>query len=634
MIVIGTAGHIDHGKSSIVKRLTGTDPDRLPEEKARGMTIDLGFAFYATPSGDEIAFVDVPGHERFVRNMISGAGGIDAVILVVAADDGWMPQSEEHFDILKLLGVRAGFIVLNKIDLVESDWLELLEQELRSRTANSFLAGAPIVRVSAVTGEGFDQLRDHIRTLAGTIETRRDYGKARLGIDRAFIQHGIGGVATGTLRGGSLKVGQQISLWPALHIAKIRTLQTAGKDVEQAGAGSRTAVSLTGVDKEQLVRGGVISENLNLSYFADHPVLALHAEMLKSAAVPLEDRRRVLLLAGTSEAEGEVRMFDIEALAPGESGLIFFKPDQPIYCLVGDRVILRLPTPAITLGGGMVLDHLEKFPRRRELADLEYLKTRLPGTLDSFVQSELEKRPLTRTDRLLENGDFPSEQISEIRRSLISQGAAGEFAAWTFSTSNLKASSERLIERLTAILLDKSHVKGLPLETLVTNSPFDKSSTEALVEYLVSTGQLVRTGDSYNLAGRGMTLKGVVKEAHDKIMSGLTIDRYAPPSLATFAGQGKPYQEAIKYIVDAREAHKCGAELLLLQEVWSEVIGYMKERLTDVGALAVSDLKDRFGFSRKYAIPILEETDRLKFTRRDGDIRRKGERFEDPQFTL
>ena len=232
MLVIGTAGHIDHGKSAIVKRLTGTDPDRLPEEKDRGMTIDLGFAFRDAADGERLAFVDVPGHERFVKNMVAGAGGIDAVMLVVAADDGWMPQSREHFQIVRLLGIRHGLVVINKIDLVESDWLELLEDDIRQKTAGSFLADAPIFRVSAVSGEGIEALAAHLDALPAMISAQRDIGKARLNIDRSFVLPGIGGVVTGTLRGGSLSVGQAVSIWPKRATGKIRSFRANNEEVK------------------------------------------------------------------------------------------------------------------------------------------------------------------------------------------------------------------------------------------------------------------------------------------------------------------------------------------------------------------------------------------------------------------
>lgn len=629
MIVVGTAGHIDHGKSSIVKRLTGTDPDRLPEEKARGMTIDLGFAFYRTASGEDIAFVDVPGHERFVRNMIAGAGGIDAVMLVVAADDGWMPQSEEHFDILKLLRIKSGFIVINKADLVDNDWLELLTQDIRSKVQGSFLAESSIISVSSETGSGFDTLQAQLDSLVRTLHSSKDIGKARLYIDRSFVQQGIGGVVTGTLKGGTLSVGQTVSVWPAMTTGKVRTLQSKGVDSVQVSPGSRTAVSLTGVERELLVRGGVISDRPDLSYFSENPVLALSIELLRSAAVPLEDRRRLLLLVGTTEMEGELRIFETDSITPGSSGPAFFRPDQPVYCLIGDRFIIRLPSPATTLGGGTILDHLPRFPRRRDLPELTYLSRRTSGELIDIIKSELEKNVLARTDSLLENANFAARDIHSELGKMNSSGEAGHFGQWTYLTTGLDQGVTRLVERLSTFLLDKSHVKGLTIEELLSLSPFKRETSEALVEYLSAKGQLVKLGDKFNLAGRGMTLKGVVKEAHDKILQQLTSERYAPPALSALAAPGKVYQEAIKYIIDSGEGHKCGSDFLFLGEVWEEVTGFVREWLSKKNALTVADLKDRFGFSRKYAIPILEETDRIKLTRREGDIRVKGDRFEE-----
>ena len=389
MIVIGTAGHIDHGKSAIVKRLTGTDPDRLPEEKARGMTIDLGFAFYRTPSGDVIAFVDVPGHERFVKNMISGVGGIDVAMLVVAADDGWMPQSQEHFQVVRLLGISSGLIVINKIDLVDNEWLELLQQDIENKVRGSFLENAPLFPVSAETGEGFESLRDYLNNLTPRVAVRNVTGTTRMYIDRSFIRAGIGGVVTGTLRGGTLSTGQTVSVWPSMTTGKIRSLQSNNQDVPEANPGQRTAVSLTGIDKNLLVRGGVISDRLDLEVFKRHPVLALAMELIPEAPVILNDRRRILLIVGTTEMEGEIRFLDRHQLTPGEKGIVFFKPDDPIFGLIGDHFIARLPTPMVTLGGGRILDHLEHLPRRKQALSYEYLNLRLSGRVRAVSYTHL-----------------------------------------------------------------------------------------------------------------------------------------------------------------------------------------------------------------------------------------------------
>lgn len=627
MIVIGTAGHIDHGKSSIVLRLTGTDPDRLPEEKARGMTIDLGFAFRRTPDGSHLAFVDVPGHERLVKNMIAGAGAVDLVMLVVAADDGWMPQSQEHFQIVKLLGVSRGIIVINKIDLVDEDWLDLLTQDLKARLAGSFLAASPIFRVSAQRGDGFDELSAYLDALPSRIPPRRNIGKARLFIDRSFVRPGIGGVVTGTLQGADLAVGQSVSVWPSRSVGKIRSLQSENTDLEVVTPGQRTAVSLTGVDKDLMVRGGVISDRVDLSYFADHPVLALAVELLPEAPLPLDDRRRVQLLLGTTEAEGPIRMFASESLAPGGNGVLFFRPDQPMYALVGDRFVLRLPTPMVTLGGGTVLDHLAQFPRRKDLPSLDYLAARVGGQLDALIMSELAKRGLVRETELLREATWSAAQIAEQVQLLITAARVNRFGEWLYGADSMKTVLARLRTSMEQMFSEQPHLKGLSLEQILYLSPVSQDITSILLDYALSTGLLIRLGDRFDLAGRGMSLKGVIKEAYEQIMAQMRKEPYAPPSLPSLAALGKNHQQAIKFILDSGEGHKCGSEFVFLSETWKELIDFIREHLASHDSLVVADLKDRFGLTRKFVIPILEETDRIKLTRREGDVRVKGDRF-------
>ncbi|MCD6249199.1 MAG: selenocysteine-specific translation elongation factor [candidate division Zixibacteria bacterium] len=632
MIVVGTAGHIDHGKSAIVKRLTGVDPDRLPEEKARGMTIDLGFAFYETSDDQQIALIDVPGHERFVKNMIAGAGGIDAVLLVIAADDGWMPQSEEHFQITRLLGVTQGLVVINKIDLVEPDWVDLLEQDVIDKVAGSFLENAPILRVSAETGEGFEELATHLDSLPSRLASQRDIGKARLGIDRSFIRTGIGGVVTGTLRGGELKIGQTVGVWPGGVTGKVRTLQSNGHAVETAMPGQRTAISLTGVDRDRLVRGGVISARTDLDYFDDHPVLALSLEMLPNAPVAVSDRRRALLIVGTTEVEGELRLFDHKSVKPAETGTIFFRPDEQIYTLVGDHYILRLPTPMITLGGGTVLDHLERFPRRKQLIEMSYLKDRTTPGLQSLVLSELRKLILAHRENLLQHANVDAAEIETTVTNLMRDKKVGATGEYLFEVETLQARTETLLEKLKTALGEQSHLKGLTLDQLGRLLPALRPILPGLVSYLVEEKALVLRGDLYDLAGRGMSLKGVIKQVHDDILESLRHNKYDPPKLSQLASGGKIHQQAIKYVIDSGEGYKCGSDYLFLSEVWSEIIIFVREHLNQTERLTVPDLRERFGFTRKFAIPLLEELDRLKLTERSGDFRIKGKRFESEDF--
>lgn len=631
MIVIGTAGHIDHGKSAIVKRLTGTDPDRLPEEKARGMTIDLGFAFLDLNSGEKIAFIDVPGHERFVRNMIAGAGGIDAVIMVIAADDGWMPQSQEHFQIIRLLGVKSGLIVINKCDLADPEWLELLAHEISEKVAGSFLENVPIINISAKTGLGFDRLISEIETLAGNIGSRNNAAMARLYADRAFVRQGIGQVVTGTLRGGDFTVGQPALIWPANIKGKIRTLQSEGEDVETVSPGSRTAISMTGIDRQQLVRGSVILNRTDVDYFVERPVLALQAELLSEAPISLEDRRRVLLIIGSSETEGELRLYDQKEIKPGQSGLIFFKPDDPLFTLVGDHFVFRLVTPMVTLGGGLVLDHLAHFPRRKEFARYEYLKNRLHPTLENLVTTELEKLVVSNRSGFLHQVEASQKKINQAIETLVKTEAVGRDEQLLFHVALLEKTGQAVITAIESWLQENPHQKGLSMERLRRSVDLERSTLTNVLELMVRFKQLTFEGEMYNVAGRGVALKGVIKQAYEEIMELLKASPFGPPTLANLAKPGKQHQQAIKFILDTGEVHKCGSDFIFLSEVWDEITDFIRKRLTLTGEMKPSDLRDEFKFSRKWVIPILEETDRLGLTERTGDIRIKGAKFEQDQ---
>ncbi|MCK4461559.1 MAG: selenocysteine-specific translation elongation factor [candidate division Zixibacteria bacterium] len=628
MLVIGTAGHIDHGKSAIVKRLTGTDPDRLPEEKLRGMTIDLGFAFRGDDEEGAIAFVDVPGHERFVKNMIAGVGGIDAVMLVIAADDGWMPQSQEHFQIVRLLGINHGLIVINKTDLAEQDWLELLTEDIREKVAGTFLAEAPIFHVSAHTGDGFEELERYLDTLSTRILVQRDIGKARLYIDRSFVLTGIGGVVTGTLRGGTLSVGQTVSVWPSGASGKVRTLRANNREVTRAEPGHRTALTLTGVDKENLVRGGVITDRRDQTYFEDRPVLALSMELLPEAPVSLSDRRRILFITGTSEVEGEIRMYDQKVVKPSQSSIIFFRPDQPVYTLTGDHYIARLPTPMVTLGGGRVLDHLPRLPYRREVYRYEYLKSRITGSDTDLVLSELSCAIMIPSSTLLEHSTLSHSQVSSAVKQLMKDGLVDRFNGKLFHQAHLESMTSTFEEQASAYLMSKPHLKGLTREQVAQFSSTEAEAVTDLLDWLIHSGKLVKLGNRYNLVGRGMSLKGGIKVAHNEIIAQLKEQPYTPPRLASLAQGGKDHRDAIKFIIESGEGYKCGSEFLFLRAAWEEIVTFIKEQLNATGELTVSDLKNRFGVSRKFVIPILEETDRLRLTTRDGDVRIKGDRYD------
>jgi len=502
MLVVGTAGHIDHGKSAIVKRLTGTDPDRLPEEKARGMTIDLGFAFYQTADNQTIALVDVPGHERFIRNMISGASGIDAVMLVIAADDGWMPQSEEHFQIIRLLGVSSGIIVINKSDLAETDWLEILKSDIKEKVKDSFLKDSPIVEVSAETGNGFDKLKEELDRLPQTISRERDIDKARLYIDRAFMSKGFGTVVTGTLRDGCFATGQTLSIWPSLKRAKIRSLQSNSKDVEKASPGQTTAASFTGVDKDELQRGRVLIAENKLSHFKENPVLVLRLEVLKNSPLSLSNRRRLTFITGTTECQGEIRIFRDKQIIPGSSGTVFFKPDDPVYALLGDHFIIRLPTPMLSLGGGIVIDHIRKFPRQKELEQFSYLDLRTDWQLDKIILSELSKENMLKPKELLVQSSFGAGKIKSELENLLDAKKCGQIGDYIFEAGTFVKISKETIIKIEKFLKENSHVTGLTIEQIEQLLRIGEEKTRVILNYLVTQNMLSEEREKYNLVNR------------------------------------------------------------------------------------------------------------------------------------
>ncbi len=628
MFIIGTAGHIDHGKSSIVRRLTGTDPDRLPEEQSRGMTIDLGFAFLTTASGQEIGFIDVPGHERFVRNMIAGAGGIDAVMLVIAADDGWMPQSQEHFQIVRLLGVRNGIIVINKCDLAEKDWLDLLEIEIREKCAGSFLESASTIRVSAENGAGFDELNRAIVDIVAHVDGDRDIGTARLYIDRSFHRPGMGGVVTGTLRDGSLRLGQTVTVWPGMKQAKVRTMQSRGKSIEMARPGQRTAVSFTGIEKSDLMRGGAITGRRDLSYFRDHSILSLSLELLKESPVAVNNRRRLLLIVGTIEVTGEVRVYDTDAIQPGSDGIVFFIPDEPVFALAGDHFVVRLPTPMVTIGGGRILDHLSRVPRRKDYGACKYLTTRVNWQVEDVIVSELQKLGVERRDALLTEAAFSRAKLEASLDQLLAGDDIGQLGAYVYHRDRLRALADVLYRKLFDRLKESSHVRGLTAEELYGLSEYPRWQIDLIIRVLIDEGRIVIDGEVIKLAGHQVSLSGEVKKAYEEIVRMLRADPYAPPALPALSKKGKAYRDAIGYILTTGEGYKCGTEFVFLMSVWNEIVNFVKNRLDETQRLAVADLRNEFGFSRKFVIPILEETDRIGFTRREGDIRVKGERLD------
>jgi selenocysteine-specific elongation factor len=629
-LVVGTAGHIDHGKSSLVLALTGTDPDRLKEEKARGITIDLGFAHWS--SGDvEVAFVDVPGHERFVRNMLAGAGGIDAVLLVVAADESVMPQTREHFQICRLLGVPHGIVALTKSDLVDDEMLALVRMEIASLVEGSPLEDAPVVPVSSRTGAGLDALRDALRDLGRRVPGRRADGAARLPIDRAFTMKGFGTVVTGTVVSGRIEVDQELAVLPAGLTVKIRGVQVHGASRPVVEAGRRAALNVGGVDVADVPRGQVLAEPGTLE-----PTRVLDAEIeLLGDARPLKHGARVRVHQGTAEVLGRVGLAPIagsDVLVPGRRGFVRLRLERPVVVTRGDRFILRAYSPPRTIAGGLVLDPQAPRSGLRAPGSAARFEGLLPDpragaaaddrALAAFA-AERGQAGLTRHGLVTRGGVRPGEAAATAAR-LARSRLADEIGGVLFAPG-LRRERARQLEQLV-----RDHHRAQPLsEGLPREEARERLFAHAspalfdqVLADLVGTGAV--TGrDRLVASGHAVALSADETAARERIVRALRDGGLKPPEASAITAGLAPDVATRVFALLVRQKAVARLDTLYfdvgaLERLKAEV------RELKAGGTATVDVaafKERYGLSRKYAIPLLEYLDRERVTRRQGDAR-------------
>lgn len=615
MFVIGTAGHVDHGKSTLVTALSGIDPDRLPEEKERGMTIDLGFAWFSLPEVGEVGIVDVPGHERFVKNMIAGAGGIDAVLFVVAADDGWMPQSQEHLEILEFLGVSSGVVVLTKTDLASPDWVELVEQDIHNKLAGTFLAGVPIIRTVAAKGVGISELKAGIGKLLRTISSRQDKGKPRLFIDRVFSLTGKGTVVTGTLAGGSFRRGEKVEILPLKKEARIRSLQTHKKEVDIGRPGSRLALNLADVEKENLSRGNVLVRPGSGVLTSR---LAARVKILPSSRFGLKDRQKYLFILGTEEVLGYVSLFDKKEILPGLEGWVAFRFQEPICAYYLDRFIVRLPSPALTLGGGKVYDPFFSEPAK------ERAEVRLSLLLSETLEAWLKYR-LTDTFSLapseLERGHFFG--AGEVGKAIEGLQAESEVK----SLGERIVAENRLLEKLTQLKKEIAayHYRypqrpGLRIAEVGRLLQISEEEGFLVCDYLVSLGAYKKQGPFSSEAG----FEPALTEPEKKIAAEL-LERLSFANQKEGGNGGatalETEKEVLHFLVYSGQLVEVTSDFFLPTGDFEKIAEQVKNLIRNDGKTTASRVRDILGSSRKLVIPLLEKLDSLGITRRVGDER-------------
>ena len=632
-VIVGTAGHIDHGKTALIKALTGVDADRLPEEKQRGITIDIGFA--EMHSGDvNIGFVDVPGHERFVKNMLTGASGVDLVLFVVAADEGVMPQTREHFDICRLLQIDSGVIVLSKTDLADPDTLELARLEVSELVAGSFLETAPVFAVSARTGEGITELKQGLFEAAGKARRAKDIYDTRLAIDRSFSVKGFGAVVTGTLTSGTISDGDELELLPAGRKLRVRGLQTHGKDTSSAHAGQRTAVNLAAIDHDELVRGMVLTRSGALTTTS---VFDAEVELVNDAPRALKSRQRVRVHLGTSETLARVTVLDDEqSIDPGSNGFVQFRLEAPVVAALGDRFIIRSYSPQRTIAGGRVLDPAAPRHRRRDRNSVDATLRNLGDAADGegnvaetyarlsdekgILLSDLRGRTGLRTDALKQT---VGEAVA--KRSVIDAGGV-----------LITGQAFERLESAAVEAIKKHHEtdklsRGLPRETL-REQVFRRTHIEIfreVTESLQRSGKIALDQDVIKLATHAAQLSPAETATRDKLSEIYRDARLEVPKLddaiqqatAGVSIDGKAARKVFQLLVNSGELTAVTNEYYFGAAVIEELIEQLRSSAASDATIDVARFKQIAGVSRKYAIPLLEYFDRMRITRRIGDKR-------------
>jgi selenocysteine-specific elongation factor len=626
-VIVGTAGHIDHGKSSLVEALTGTNPDRLAEEKRRGITIDLGFAFLED-TGIRFGFIDVPGHERFVSNMLAGAAGIDLMLLVIAADESVKPQTREHFDICRLLGVKQGVIALTKCDLVDDNRLTLAQLEIEEYVRGSFLDGSAIVPVSAKTGAGLHELKRALHDAATRVSGKDATRAFRLPIDRAFAMKGFGTVVTGTLISGTVQTGDDVELLPAGQRLRVRGVQTGGQAVKQAFAGQRTAVNLAGIDHTAVRRGMTLAEPGN--FRATRRIDAQFT--LLPGTHKLKHRERVHLHAATAETVAEILLYGASELAPGQTALAHLRLQDEMVLTVGERFIVRQFSPVTTIGGGMVLDPLARRPLSRDTGRVKFLETLRDGTRNDVLAAMVARAPMGLLyDGIADHTGWRETEIQETVKALSSSGvvkAVGEERPLLITGGIFESLRNAISEKVDRFQRENPLMPGITREELRSSigRRVKPEVYRAALADLTAQKKLDVQGEIVKRAGSGITLQPDEQAARGKIEAAFRAGGLAVPAvkdvLAGLSVEAQRAEKLLHMLLREKSLVRVSPELIFHQAALTHLKQLLSTYKTTKGErISVPAFKDLTGVTRKYAIPLLEYLDRERVTRRAGDER-------------
>jgi selenocysteine-specific elongation factor len=622
-LIIGTAGHVDHGKTALIKALTGADTDRLKEEKARGISIDLGFAPFRLPGGMTAGVIDVPGHERFISNMLAGIGGIDLVLLVVDVMEGVMPQTHEHLQILQLLNIQRGIVVLTKCDLAEEDWIDIVEEETREEVAGTFLQDAPFCRVSAVTGQGIPELVDIIRKAAATVTPKDADGPMRLPVDRHFTVAGFGTVVTGTLLSGCVGPGDPVEVIPPGKEVRVREVQVHGKKVDKAFAGQRVALNLAGLDRELIQRGTVVGSP---GIFEQAERLDVRLTLLPDAPRPLKFRDPVHFYLGTARVVGIVALLDRDLLEPGESAIVQIHLDRPLVAHRQDRFIIRSYSPMTTIGGGTVIDP-GPVKHRRFRKEVMAALSELESGEQSFLLQKLADLGCARVRDLELSSGMGMERIVGHLETLQKEGKVAALGDQWATSENLRSWRHKLVEETGRFHAANPLLPGIPHATLKARLPgnLQPKAFDQLLATVTAEGDLFQQGEWLHLPGFTATpdpnqareiarIENAYREAGPMAKN----KREMLDQLGLPAEKAEPY---FGFLFARGILVRLNEESFIHSETYRRGIALLKEHFSRQETLTLAEFRDIFGSARKQVQALLEHFDGLKYTMRKGDVR-------------
>ena len=616
MYVIGTAGHVDHGKSTLVQALTGIDPDRLREEKERGLTIDLGFAWLTLPGGEEVSIVDVPGHERFIKNMLAGVGGIDLALLVIAADEGVMPQTREHLAIIDLLGITHGVVAVTKADVVESDLLELAMLDAEDALKGTGIEGSPIVGCSAVTRQGLDELTVTIERVLKKTPEKRDIGRPRLPIDRAFTMTGFGTVVTGTLTDGSLEVGQEVEIAPGGLRSRVRGLQTHGRKVETAPPGRRTAVNLGGLSVDQLRRGMVVMKPGTMK-----PAKAFDVRLraVEYVGRPVRHNLTLTFHTGSAEVAGRILLLDADEVKPGEEAWAQIRLEEPVAAAKGDHFIIRDTND--TLGGGRIVDMNVRRHRRFHAATIEALEALAEGTPEEALLIAASRLEPAELRDVLASAELDPEVGRKAIEGLLKDGAmlsldgSSNDSALLYTATGFSSLTARLKDTLADYHKESPLRPGMPREELRSRLGIQSKVFDQAVAIWVQRNDAKESGSTVALPGHAPTLDKIQVADSTTYVEALKRDRFAPAPDAAIS------DDLLAYLESTGEIVRVGDGIAFSADAYAEMVDRVSSQIRESGSITLAQVRDMLGTSRKYAQALLEQMDDKRITRRVGDER-------------